>query len=160
MRLRRSYRLEILLIVVLVGIAIAILRWGTLDSLDAQLYYSRKAAQAFLDGLDTDRRAVYFRTEAMDLCFLTTYSLLACRFAWRVFPGRMLPAASSLVPGLLDLVETLTIRSLLAGGRGARVPPWLGTVTALKWATGAVVLLGLLVVGLIPRARKAIAAPG
>jgi len=50
-----------------------------------------------------------------------------------------------LIPGAFDLMETVTILHLLfAQNPGASIPPWLGAVTALKWTSGALVLLLLI----------------
>ena len=124
-------------------IGIAMLIWGSLDSLDVRLYYSAEEARSFFQGLSEAQRRAYLRNEIFDMGFMTTYSFLfLClfqrfcqaysRFSWVAF-----------VPGILDVVETGSIIAVLVGVL-KETPSWLGVVTCLKWVTGAVFLLFIL----------------
>lgn len=113
---------------------------GPPDSLDMMLFYRAEDAQVLLQSFnDSDSRA-YVLNEGLDLVFLGTYSFLFFLLAGRLFPRQIWLRWLSLLPGLFDLIETVTSLCLLLTS-GLRPPEWLGFITCLKWISGAGVLI-------------------
>lgn len=118
---------------------------GPAFSLDRLPWYTADEAMALLSALGPDGQARYLRNEVLDLGFIAVYSafaFLATGALWEgTIPPRGLRAARALalLPGLLDLVETSLVISVLTGDPGA-VPgkvAWLVRATPAKWASAA-----------------------
>lgn len=114
--------------------------WGADRVLDTELFYTAAQAQSFFQSLEPLESQTYLLHETLDLVFLSSYGalffLMARKFELR---GYLL----AFVPGVFDLIETVTIIFLLLN-RIWSPPFWLGYVTCLKWATGGIVLFSLL----------------
>lgn len=125
------------------ALAIAMLLLGSNTSLDAKLYYTGDQARALLAGLDSAGVERYFINELLDLLLILSYSTLLFVGFKKVFPGRRIVCCLAFVPGFFDLIETLSLLYILGFGGATSHLDWLGTVTFLKWATGAVALVVL-----------------
>ncbi len=123
----------------LIGLVMHI--WGPDDELDIKFFYTSVQANNFLQGLSASQAGAYLLNEIMDLLFLSTYSLLFFFLARRFYFRKTWMA---LVPGFFDLIETTTIIFLLIN-RSWAPPHWLGYATSLKWTTGIILAITILV---------------
>ena len=129
-----------ILFLLLIGIGAA-MRWlGPSDSLDAHFYYTSEYAQIFLTQQSAEEANAYFINELIDLSFLATYSALFFLLFRRY--GGSKRSWLAFIPGIFDLIETVTILSLLRGWATV-VPWWLGFATALKWVTATLAIVGV-----------------
>ena len=145
-------RLEFCLIVALILIGGWMLIWGSSGSLDMKFYYSADEARRFLYGLSASEAANYLRNEWVDLGFLSTYSALFFVLARRFYPSKPILHFWAIVPGLFDLIETVTIIWLLLYWKAVAPPAWLGVMTCLKWLSGA--SISLLILAAMIRSRS------
>jgi len=121
--------------------------------LDARLYYTGDQARELLGGFNASERLAYFHNELLDFLFMATYSALLFLWARRVLPARFRWIA--FVPGVLDLIETSFILYAASSAGPWAFFDWLGCITLLKWVTGGVVIVVLVVRGVLrTRARK------
>ncbi len=128
--------------------------------LDIRPFYSPSDALSTLERLGDDGRAAYRVFATADLGFIVVYT--AFLITWlrflRVRKGFRSKAVPwfGLVPGVFDLVETVSILRVLAGWPPS-VPAWIWVAafaTPLKWAS-LLALAVLILVGEIRRRRTA-----
>ena len=126
---------------------------GARATLDLRYYYTREAADFFLQSLTTDEVAAYIRNQWLDFGFLCSYSTLFFFLAEKFYPQNRRLVWSSLVPGAFDFVENCVMLFLLYDLSTRTAPWWLGWVTCLKWTTGAI-YVAVLLWGRIRMARQ------
>ena len=106
--------------------------------LDERFYYSGAEARALFQGYSEGEVRRYFFNELLDLALIATYSWGLLILLHHKFPGSPLLAKLSLLTGLMDLTETLSVIGLLTGLMPMGVLDGLGIITALKWSLGGV----------------------
>ena len=132
----RNFFQESVAFLFLVISAVGMRIWGSQISLDAKFYYTSAEAKVFFEGLSSEEVQSYLRNELLDLCFLSGYTVFFFLLAQRLFSKTSRLKWLVLVPGSLDLIETLTIVCILQKFYFNQVPVWLGFVTCGKWSTG------------------------
>lgn len=114
-----------LLVAALSGIPMLMI--GLPKTLDVRLFYSHAEAMSWLTSLSESQRADYLLNEYLDLGYLFGYSGMFFLLAGPV----------GIVPGILDLIETVPI--ILHLKFGYALPVFLGFVSGIKWISGALV---------------------
>ncbi len=140
-----------LLIIAVAVLGLGMTYFGPHRTLDTHLYYSGDQARAFLAEFSPLETRVYIINECFDLVFLSLYTALFYFGFKKAFPKSRY-AFIALIPGALDLIETVLILYALNFGAAQTYFDWLGTVTFLKWSLGATLLL-ILAARLIRQAR-------
>lgn len=121
------------------GLALAlnllILRFGPSETLDQKLYYAHDFVYRFLDSMGPQLRAVYARTELIDLCFICAYSYALWLSLKRGTRPRRFAPLLAMTPGAFDVVETGGIWALLQAfpTRWAWLEWAVWVCTPLKW---------------------------
>lgn|GEM_PF-1683251 len=138
--MKRRFSFEVLLVILLLGSGLAMYFWGFHNSLDARFYYSQGESLRFFEGLTTVEVEKYKRQEIFDFLFIAAYSGLFVRVLGLLFPKKLLLKSLGLVPGVLDVIETVTIMLVLLG-IVPLAPLGLGFVTGAKWVASGLVLL-------------------
>lgn len=105
---------------------------GPGKTLDVRLFYTLDEAYTWLASLTPPKRTDYLINEYLDLGYILGYSGM---FAILLGP-------IGLIPGLLDLVETVAI--ILHLKFGFALPVFLGFVSGIKWITGVIVVIMIL----------------
>lgn len=107
--------------------------------LDSKFFYDATYAEQFFRSLGPLAASAYFWCEVIDLLFMVFYSLLL----WLLYRMKFSRSVShtTLIPGVLDLIETLSILFILKGGQVNL--EFLSVVSALKWSFGVILLLTL-----------------
>ncbi len=111
---------------------IPMLMIGLKQTLDVRLFYSHAEAMSWLTSLSESQRADYLLNEYLDLGYLLGYTGM-----FFVLLGPL-----GLIPGILDLIETVPI--ILHLNHMMDLPAFLGIVSGVKWISG--VVIGLLIV--------------
>jgi vacuolar-type H+-ATPase subunit I/STV1 len=150
MRFRNLISGETYSIIALIITGLSMHLWGADKVLDAKLFYTMTQAESFFRSLEPSQWQAYLLNEVLDLGFLSSYSLLFFSFARKFYSANSWLA---FIPGIFDLIETTTIILLLLN-RSWSPPIWLGYVTCLKWVTGGIVGI-LIVVGFTLRKKQA-----
>lgn len=104
---------------------------GLKKTLDVRLFYSLEEAYSWLSSLTPAQRADYLLNEYLDVGYLIGYSGIFF----------LLTGPIGLIPGVLDLFETIPIILHLKFGIG--LPFFLGFVSGMKWIAG--VIVGLMI---------------
>lgn len=115
--------------------------WGAEEILDTKLFYTAAQAESFLRSLEPSQWQAYLLNQVLDLGFLSSYSFLFF-FLARKYDFKKTWLA--FVPGVFDLIETTTIIFLLLN-KSWSPPVWLGAATCLKWVTGGIVLISIMI---------------
>jgi hypothetical protein len=105
---------------------ISMLLIGPSHTLDVRLFYSQSEAHEWLASLTQAERSNYLTTEFFDVAYTLSYSAIFY----------LILGPIGLVPGILDLIETIPIILHLKNGND--LPAFLGTVSGIKWITGIV----------------------
>jgi hypothetical protein len=113
---------------------------GPSQSLDARLYYDPMEAWSFFVSLTPEQTGRYFVNELLDLVFIFLYSSFLYLSFQRLTGWKKSLCQIGYLPGAFDLVETTWILSTLKTGNISGPILWMGTVTFLKWASGAAVI--------------------
>jgi hypothetical protein len=132
---------EVTSVIVLILTGLSMHLWGTVNILDAKFFYTATEADTFFRSLDPSQWQAYLINEALDLVFLTSYSLLFFFLARKVY---FVKSRLAFIPGVFDLFETATIVMILLN-KAWSPPVWLGYVTCFKWVTGVNVVIWLFV---------------
>ncbi len=114
---------------------------GPSQSLDARLYYDQMDVWSFFVSLSPEQASRYFVNELLDLVFIFLYSSFLVLSFQRLTGWKKSYCKIGYLPGAFDLVETAWILSTLKTGIIAGPILWMGTVTFLKWTSGAIVVL-------------------
>lgn len=131
----------------LVALFFAMSSVGVEQSLDIRFYYSPDAANSFFSALSDIQRELYLKHELIDLLFLISYSTLFFFILERMFPKQRRIKFIGLIPGVFDFFETSGIIAVLLGTPVDAITPWLGSATAIKWATGSILVAAILLIG-------------
>ena len=105
---------------------------GPPNTLDVRLFYSNEDAYLWLNSLTINQRSNYLITEYLDIGYTISYSMI---FFFILGP-------IGLIPGILDLIETVPI--ILHLKNGSALPEHLGFVSGIKWITGVIVFVTVL----------------
>ncbi|MES2527552.1 MAG: hypothetical protein V4598_10710 [Bdellovibrionota bacterium] len=120
---------------------IPMLMIGLKQTLDVRLFYSHAEAMSWLTSLSESQRADYLLNEYLDLGYLLGYTGMFF----------LLAGPLGLIPGILDLIETVPI--ILHLNHMMELPTFLGTISGVKWISG--VMVGVLILmKFIGRRRK------
>jgi hypothetical protein len=131
---------EAYFIIMLIALGLSMHRWGVDSALDAKFFYTVTEAEFFFRSLEPAKWQAYLLNEVLDLAFLSSYSLL---FFFRARKFYFTKSWIAFVPGFFDFIETTTIILLLLN-RSWSPPIWLGYVTCLKWLTGTIVVISIM----------------
>jgi hypothetical protein len=118
------------------------------NKLDVRLYYSVSEAEEFFSQLGPTESHNYRVGEILDLFFILNYSLICFLAFDSFFPGKWRYVL--FLPGLMDLVETISILLKLKGHQISL--SLLSYSTTGKWAAG-VALLFVLIYQIFRRPR-------
>jgi hypothetical protein len=102
---------------------------GPEKTLDVRLFYSQEEAYDWLSTLTSNQRAYYIVNEFLDIVYTISYSMI-----FFLVLGPM-----GLIPGILDLIETVPI--ILHLQTGSELPSQLGIVSGFKWITGVITVI-------------------
>lgn len=126
---------------------------GVSNTLDVRFYYTFEEAVTFFISLSDETGFRYLVKELLDLVYICLYSGLFKRgirhFIFPNYPKLFI----SLIPGLLDVIETLSIIFVLIGFASFDVLTILGFVTCLKWSS-ALLIISLIIFGWV-RSKRA-----
>ncbi len=98
---------------------------GPPKTLDVRLFYSREEAYQWLTSLTEIQRSDYLITEYFDIVYTLSYSIIFF----------LVLGPLGLIPGILDLIETIPIIFHLR--TGSDLPAQIGFISGFKWITGA-----------------------
>ncbi len=119
----------IVLFLLLACVGIPMLMIGPPHSLDVRLYYSHAEAMQWFDSLIYDEKTNYLINECLDLIYIAVYTgiFLILNGKWGV------------IPGIIDLMETIPIILFLKNGN--ELPEYLGIISMAKWIAGVVFIV-------------------
>jgi hypothetical protein len=144
-------RIRILLVLIVV-LDVAMMTLGPRATLDMKLYYTGEQARSLLSSFDAHEGNTYFINELFDLVFISAYSSLFFFGLRKAFPKSRIAGPIALVPGFFDVIETSFILYALRTQGPHPFFDWLGVATFLKWTTGSLVNLTM-IVGSIRKSR-------
>ncbi len=114
---------------------------GPNDTLDVTLFYSRDEAYTWLKSLTENQRSAYLLKEYLDIGYLLSYTAIFT----------LILGPIGLVPGILDLMETVPI--ILHLRNGFELPAFLGFISGIKWIAGVIAFI-MIVKEFTKRRRK------
>jgi hypothetical protein len=133
------------LLVLLVLVGTCMLAIGPANSLDKMLYYTGDQARHLFDSFTEEERRSYFLCETFDLIFMAAYTAAMSLAVVRLFPGKPLVRLLAVLPGLCDVVETVSILRILRFNGSLMALDWLGIFTFSKWIFAAAALVTIAV---------------
>ncbi len=114
-------------------VAVVLMRaQGVHGTLDVHFFYTHAEALSWLTSLSPEMTKAYYLNELFDLLFISSYSFAA----WVILQKKW-----AFLPGIMDLIETLSILCYLSFPSIDRVFFILCFITALKWMTGGVLVI-------------------
>lgn len=122
-------KLIIVLAFVAAACGISMLIIGPSHTLDVRLFYSQAEAHEWLTSLTQAQRGDYLITEFFDVAYTLSYSAI-----FYLVLGPL-----GLIPGILDLIETIPI--ILHLLNGSTLPSMLGMISGIKWISGIVAFI-------------------
>jgi hypothetical protein len=141
----------VLLLVSLIITASVMLMLGPARKLDGRPYYSPEDAGFYLNSLTLIERGFYLYGEIVDLWFLTNYSWLLFLGYRYFYPQKLVLQYLVLLPGLLDIIETVSIMGFLIQGQTLINLTALSIVSCIKWSTVVSAVGFLLVKFILPK---------
>jgi len=137
MTLRQFFDIRMLfLLFSLAALAFIMMSVAPKETLDARLYYTWDQATAYLRSLSAAELHNYLTIEYLDLFFIYKYTRTLHLSLQRVLPAFTMAAFA---PALFDVIETSNVILALHKGKPELILSFLGAITFLKWALGAVV---------------------